>query len=138
MRVFLDTNVLASALGTRGLCSDVLRLILAEHELVTGEVVIEELRTVLRKKFSVPDQMVREIEAFLRDGYVAPEPERLPDLAPADRGDLRVIASALSARANVLVTGDRELLALTKPQGLKVSSPREFRNIASRKPRKSR
>ena len=42
MRVFLDTNVLASAFGTRGLCADVLRLIMAEHELITGEVVVEE------------------------------------------------------------------------------------------------
>jgi len=38
VRVFLDTNVLASAFGTRGLCADVLHIILREHELITGEV----------------------------------------------------------------------------------------------------
>ena len=32
MRVFLDTNVQVSAFATRGLCADVLRLVLAEHE----------------------------------------------------------------------------------------------------------
>ena len=47
MRVFLDTNVLVSAFATRGLCADVLRLILAEHTLVTGEVVLRELRRAL-------------------------------------------------------------------------------------------
>ena len=56
MRVFLDTNVLASAFGTRGLCADVLQIILGEHDLVTGEVVIEELRRVLLKKFGMPEQ----------------------------------------------------------------------------------
>jgi hypothetical protein len=34
MKVMLDTNVLASAVATRGLCADVLRAVLAEHELV--------------------------------------------------------------------------------------------------------
>ena len=59
MRVFPDTNVLASAFGTRGLCADALRLVLAGHELVTGEIVIEELRGVLRRKFALPTSRPR-------------------------------------------------------------------------------
>jgi len=54
VKVFPDTNVLTSAFGTRGLCADVVRLILEEYELVTGEVVHEELCRVLRRKFGVP------------------------------------------------------------------------------------
>jgi len=78
VRVFLDTNVLASAFGTRGLCADVLRLVLAEHEFVTGEPVIGELRWVLRRKFGVPIATVREIEALLREYRVAPAPKQCP------------------------------------------------------------
>ena len=44
MRVFLDTNVLAGAIGTRGLCADVLREIFASHDLLISEHVIGELR----------------------------------------------------------------------------------------------
>jgi hypothetical protein len=76
--VFPDTNVLASAFGTRGLCADVLRLVLAEHELVTGEIVIEELRGVLRRKFALPTHAVAEVETFLRGYYVEPRPRLLP------------------------------------------------------------
>ena len=47
MRVFLDTNVLVSAVATRGICADLLRLVASEHELVVGEVVLTELRHVL-------------------------------------------------------------------------------------------
>ena len=36
MRVFLDTNMLVAAFATRGLCEDVLRTTLSEHELVIG------------------------------------------------------------------------------------------------------
>lgn len=132
MRVFLDTNVLASAFGTRGLCADVLRLALAEHELVTGEIVIEELRGVLGRKFAVPAGTVAEVEAFLRGYHVEPKPRSLPRLPLRDRNDLLVVGSALGARADILVTGDREMLALKKkPAALGIVGPREFWAMAS-------
>jgi predicted nucleic acid-binding protein len=53
VRVFLDTNVLASAIATRGICADVQQVTLAEHELVLGEKVLGELSRVLRTKFRV-------------------------------------------------------------------------------------
>ena len=137
MRVFLDTNVLASAFGTRGLCSDVLRLILGEHELLTGEVVIEELHRVLRKKFGVLADTVKEIESFLRGFHVEPKPRELPALDLSERSDLLVVGSALKAKAEIVITGDQEMLGLTeKPEGLRIVSPREFWELAARKPLK--
>ena len=50
MRVFFDTIVLVSAFLARGLCADLLRLVLAEHTLVTSEVVLAELSDVLSRK----------------------------------------------------------------------------------------
>jgi predicted nucleic acid-binding protein len=139
VRVFLDTNVLASAFGTRGLCADVLQVILTEHELVTGEVVIEELRRVLIRKFDTPADKAKEVEGFLRGYHVEPRPGRLPDLDLSERGDLMVVGSAISAKAEVLITGDREMLDLKKkPEALRIISPREFWNLATRTPRKRR
>ena len=133
MRVFLDTNVLASALGTRGLCADVLRIIVGEHELMTGEVVIDELRRVLSRKFGVPPDAVKEIESFIRGYHVEPKPRQLPNLVLSERADLMFVGSALNAKAEVLITGDREMLALRKkPKGLRIISPREFWNLATR------
>ena len=51
MRLFLDTNVLASAFGTRGLCLDLLRLVLDEHELLASIPLLDELERVLDEKF---------------------------------------------------------------------------------------
>lgn len=137
MRVFSDTNVLASALGTRGLCADVLRLILTEHELLTGEVVIEELRAVLRRKFAVPAQAVDEIESLLRGYHVEPRPRELPNLKLADHNDLVAVGSALKARAEILITGDGEILDLAeKPAGLRISSPRDFWDMLSKERRR--
>ena len=134
MKVFPDTNVLASAFGTRGLCADVLRIILGEHELVTGEVVLEELRGVLRRKFGVPAETVKEIESFLRGYHVEPEPRQVPKIILRDRNDLLVVGSALNAKAEILITGDQEILDLIeKPEGLRIVNPREFWNLAASK-----
>lgn len=130
MRVFLDTNVLASALGTRGLCADVLRLVLAEHDLIIAEPVIEELRTVLRRKLAVPAAAIREVESFLRSYHVEPQPGELPQLPLRDHPDLVIIASALAAKAEFFLTGDRELLEVgQKPEALRIMSPRDFWNF---------
>ena len=43
MRVLLDTDVLVAAFATRGICQDVIRVVLAEHRLLIGESVLEEL-----------------------------------------------------------------------------------------------
>ena len=127
MTVFPDTNVLASAFGTRGMCADVLRLILGEHEMLTGEVVIEELRGVLRRKFGVAAETVNEIESFLHGYHVEPKPRELANLKLADHNDLVVVGSAINAKAEILITGDQEILELgEKPTGLRICSPRDF------------
>lgn len=139
MKVFLDTNVLASALGTRGLCADVLRLILAEQDLVVGEVVIEELRGVLRRKFAVPVETIERVESFLHAYHVEPKPDELPNLPLHDHGDLVIVASALAAKAEILLTGDREMLDLKKkPESLRILSPREFWDLAVSKKDRTR
>lgn len=66
MRIFLDTNVLVSAYAARGICADLVRFILAEHELLTGEVNVAELRRVLRDRFRAPPERLDAIEAELR------------------------------------------------------------------------
>lgn len=61
MRVFLDTNVLVSAFTTRGLCADLLRLVLAGHEPLSGEIILQELRRVLDERFRVPRPITGDI-----------------------------------------------------------------------------
>jgi predicted nucleic acid-binding protein len=70
LRVFFDTNVLIAAFATRGLCADLLAHVLQKHELVVGEVVLEELREKLRIKIKLRKETIGEIEALLREGTV--------------------------------------------------------------------
>ncbi len=43
MNAFPDTNALIDACATRGLCTDLLRVVFAKHELVLGQIVLVEL-----------------------------------------------------------------------------------------------
>jgi len=126
VRVFLDTNVLVSAFATRGLCADLLRHVLAEQTLVVGEVVLDELRRVLRDRIGVPPDVVETAEELLREHEVVPA-----SLAPAavemrDESDRWVLAAALDGGAEVVVSGDRDLLDLGESAPLPIVSPRGF------------
>jgi hypothetical protein len=59
--------VLISAFAARGLCADLMRLLLAEHEVLTGEVNLDELRRVLTKRFKATTAQVDVIEQLQRD-----------------------------------------------------------------------
>jgi putative PIN family toxin of toxin-antitoxin system len=141
-RVFLDTNVLVSAFATRGLSADVVRLLLAEHELRTGEVVLEETRRVLTEKFGVPDEKVDQIERLLRRRHVEPvpvpeSPASEPPVEVRDPDDEIVLASAIAAEAEIVITGDlrtrdKDLLDVAGPvenlegMSLRIMTPRTF------------
>ena len=124
MRVLLDTNVLVSAFATRGLCADLVRHVLLEHELMTGEVNLTELRRVLKTKLRVPKSTIDSIERLLRDQMIVPKPRKRSDVAVRDPADAWVLASALAAHADLLVTGDRDLLELSPQSPIRIVDPR--------------
>ncbi|TAJ92221.1 MAG: putative toxin-antitoxin system toxin component, PIN family [Gammaproteobacteria bacterium] len=126
MKVALDTNVLVSAFATRGLCADLLHVILAEHQLIVGATVLTELRRVLRDKIKAPAEIIQETDAFLRSEALVIE--RAPVLAVKlrDKSDIPVLAEAVGGGANVLVTGDRDLLDIASNAPLRILTPRGF------------
>lgn len=124
MRVYLDTNVIVSAVATRGLCADVLHVVVADHDLVVGARLLAEVRRVLRTKLRLPADAVSEVEAFLRqqgDVAAAPAVHRVKIRDPAD---VRILAEALGGAAGILVTGDRDLLDVADKAPLRIVSPR--------------
>ncbi|MFH1764818.1 MAG: putative toxin-antitoxin system toxin component, PIN family [Gemmatimonadota bacterium] len=126
MKVFLDTNVLVSAFAARGLCADVLRVVLAEHEMVIGSTVLAELTRVLQKKLGLPPATVQRAEAFL--GREAVLVELAPPVSVEIRaeGDAPILAEAVAGGAEVLVTGGRDLLDIADDALLPILSPRAF------------
>lgn len=134
MKVHLDTNVLVSAVATRGLSADVLQVVLAGHQLVPGEVVLGERRRVLRQKLKLPLKTVDEVDAFLRFHGAATESVAPLDIDIRDRSDLRILGEAIAGMADLLVTDDRDLLDLKRPP-LRILAPRGFWDLLRTAPR---
>jgi predicted nucleic acid-binding protein len=81
---------------------------------------------VLRVKLGIPKRRVAVFEAFLREEATVIGEAPLPDLRLQDPSDLPVLAEALSGKADVLVTGDKELLEWGGEAPLPIHSPRGF------------
>ena len=126
MKVFLDTNVLASAAATRGLCADVLRQAFASHQLFISEQMLSELNRVLRFKFGVSQDLIKDFIWLLRQDTVLAEPVRLPRVELQDKDDLPILGAAIASGVEVFVTGDKELLDLGHIEGMEILSPRQF------------
>ncbi len=123
MRIFLDTNVLASALTTRGLCAELFEVVLQSHDLLISEAVFRELQRILPEKLGQTEAITNGFIALLRtEGQVITAERSLPKLPDPD--DEAILAAALAGNANVFVTGDKALLNLESVEGLPIITPR--------------
>ena len=125
MRVFLDTNVLASALTTRGLCSDLFEVVLQSHEMLTSDHVLRELNRILPGKLGQSEDVTNGFINLLRLHALMVAPGHPPPALP-DPDDEPIVASAIAGKANVFVTGDKALLELQNVENLPIISPRDF------------
>ncbi len=126
MIVCFDTNVLVSAVATRGLCADIVNATLAVHKLIIGPTVLTELRQVLLRKLRISLADVNEVESFLRLHATVSAAAPNAAIGGLDDNDSAVLAEAIAGQADVLVTGDRDLLNLGTEARIRVLSPRGF------------
>lgn len=127
-RVCLDTNVLVAAFASRGLCTDLLRLVLSEYELIVPEVVAEELRRVLTTKFKM--ESLASVEAVLERCESVPRGMEPCPVDVRDPDDARVLADALKGEVDFLITGDQDLLSAAEESPIPILSPRAFLTLA--------
>jgi putative PIN family toxin of toxin-antitoxin system len=129
MRVVIDTNALVSRLLlAQSVPARAVDRALKGMEVVVSEATVEEPADVLaREKWnryvSVEDrqEFIRRLLQICTLVPVLSEIDDCPD--PADN---RFLALALDAKARVIVTGDRDLLALHPWRGVEILTPAEF------------
>lgn len=126
MRVFLDTNVLVSAVATRGLCADVLREILVSHQLAVSAPLIAEIEKILSTKIGVPQETISDFVDLLTQDCIWSEMAQLVEIDIKDKDDIVILSTALAAKTEIFVTGDKELLELEIIQSMRIRSPRSF------------
>ncbi len=127
MRVVLDTNVLLAGLMGSGFCHELLNF-LFESESVTivlSEHILDEFRRHATR-FRAPAREVEEAVRLLRRAAEIVEPADVEAPGLKDRDDLPVLGTAAPAKADALVTGDKELLAMGRVHEALILSPRDF------------
>lgn len=132
----LDTNVFVSGLILpKSIPSRILHLWKTRvFDVVISDPMLEELEAVLwypklRKKYALDTFDVGDFIRNTKKRSVYVPVVRKPDVAIRDPKDLIILASALSGRADYLVTGDKDLLTmkLKKSVGpLLILTPAQF------------
>lgn len=99
-------------------------------ELFSSPALLAELqRTLSKPKFIKRLAVLQADEAKLMHRYESlvtlVEPTEVPRVVPTDADDDHVVAAALAAGAELIVSGDRDLLSLISHQGIAIVSVRE-------------
>ena len=126
MKIFLDTNVLVSAFITRGLCADIFRIILAEHDLALSDYILSELERVLDQKINLPHNQIQDIIKYLRSFEIIKNHTPPIEIKLRDKDDIPVIAAAINSNSDFLVTGDKDLLEVNNKYNIQIVNPKEF------------
>jgi putative PIN family toxin of toxin-antitoxin system len=117
--------VLVAALVASGLCHEVVHRCLHAHAVVSSAALLDELERTLREKFSLTPQ-ARAFLRQLRTHISLVDAPPLPSPVCRDPEDDVVLATAVAARADAVITGDQDLLVLKRYERVRILTPREF------------
>lgn len=130
MRVVLDTNVIVSGLNFPGNERTVLDLARrGRFEWHLSSFILQETAGVLERKFGWKGEPLEGVLAMLRNRATFLDPDRIPPVIEGNEADNRVLACAVEASADYLVTGDRRhLLPLERVMGVRIVNAPVFLN----------
>jgi putative PIN family toxin of toxin-antitoxin system len=128
VRAVFDTNVLLAAFLTEGVCEKLLTRARKHHfDLITCPFILHEFERILLKKFSATKQEKETALALIAEAALdIVHPSETPSGACRDSDDDNVLACAVEAAADYLVTGDKDLLHMKTFKGIRIVTPREF------------
>lgn len=128
MKAVFDTNVLLAAFLTEGVCAKLLtRARKQQFNLITCPFILHEFERILTKKFSATKQERKNALALITEAAQdIVRPTKTPVGVCRDKDDDNVLACALEADADYLVTGDKDLLHLKVFRGIRIITPRDF------------
>lgn len=131
MRIVIDTNTVVSGLLWEGTPARLLDLANDnEIDLFTSAALLKELRNVLlRAKFARRIERAQTSVEELLLAYQAVahcvSTTTVPRIVPTDPDDDQVIACALAAHADLIVSGDSDLLDLKQHQDIRIVTTKQ-------------
>ena len=127
MRVVLDANVVFAGVGWRGEAHHCL-LAMAKRRITVfaTQEILEEVRALTAERGSKFKHPAHNLLTWYYDRVKLVEPAPLGKQRSRDATDDPYLACALAAGARIVVSPDDDLLALEKPFGIQILTPREL------------
>ena len=128
MRAVFDTNVLVAAFAAEGICSKILtRGRKKQFHLIECPIILQEFERVLINKFSATRNEAQSALKIVSEAiHNIVLPSQSEQGVCRDPDDDAILACALEAKADYLVTGDVDLLELKMFKGIRIVTPRNF------------
>jgi putative PIN family toxin of toxin-antitoxin system len=126
MKLVLDANVIIAAFVARGVCAELLEYCVREHEPVTSQAILEEVRRNLVAKIKVTSAQADQAVSLLRTRLRVVEPLELEGRVCRDAHDDVILGTALAGQCRAVITGDKDILELETFRGITIVSPRGF------------
>ena len=126
-RVTADSNIIISALSRGGKPEELLDL--ARHgeiELAISDAVLDEVGRILSDKFEWSAGRVNSVRVELATFTTHAAPAETLDVVQDDASDNRIVECAVAAGFDVIVSGDKHLLALGSFRGIEVMTVSDF------------
>ena len=128
MRVVVDTNVIVSGLVAEGVCRDIVKRYLPACDLITSPALLDELAKTMRDKFGLNPADLPLLKIYADTATVV-KSQPLSSPVCRDKDDDELLATALAGEAEIILSGDKDLLTLREFQGIKILSPRQFAEL---------
>ena len=127
VRVVLDANVVFAGVGWRGEAYSCLLAMARRRIAVFATLeILEEVRTLTASRGEKFKHSPHTLLTWYFDRVKLVEPAPLGKQRSRDAKDDPYLACALAAAAKIIVTRDDDLLALEKPFGIQIITPREL------------
>lgn len=129
MRVVLDTNTLVSALLFSGVSSKLVSLwqngLIAP--LLSREILDEYLRVLSYPEFALSEEEIKEfIQEEILPFVEVVKPKRRLRVVRRDPSDNKFLECAVAGKADVIISGDKDLLSLGRYRQIRIQSPAQF------------
>ncbi len=128
MKIVFDTNVILSSFLTEGIAHKIFNHCVINHSIYLSDYIVNELTRILTKKFKVKDSELNELLNFIESFLINVKPDNLiPDVC-RDKNDNQILQLAEYIKADIIISGDNDLLVLKKFKSTNILSPRDLFN----------
>ena len=128
MKIVFDTNVILSAFLTEGIAHRVFNHCIINHSIYISEFITNELNKILEHKFKLKEADLNEFIDFINSTLISIIPSNNMPSVCRDDSDNNILQLADFIKAEIIVSGDKDLLTMNQFEKTRIIFPREYFN----------